>query len=227
VPGLLALVGAAGPLLYVLLVTVLGLLWGGYDPIRDSMSELGGVESPYGPLMNVAGFMALGISILAFAAAYRLLLPRDPWKAVATVLLVVAGVFMVAVGFFPCDAGCVDVTRTGTLHSITSTPQAIALPLAAMVSAFVFGSDRRFGTAWQAFSGWTGLISLSTGPVVATGTLEAVTGLVQRAGIGLSLLWMTAVSLKLHALARPGPTREPANRVERGPDRGTTSPGGR
>jgi len=69
VPGLLALVGAAGPLLYVLLVTVLGLLWEGYDPIRDSMSELGSVESPYGPLMNVAGCMALGVSILAFAAA--------------------------------------------------------------------------------------------------------------------------------------------------------------
>lgn len=146
-PGLLALVGAVGPLLYVLLVTVLGRLWEGYDPIRDSMSELGGVESPYGPLMNVAGFMALGVSILAFAAAYQLLLPRGRWKAAATGLLVVADAFMVAVGFFPCDPGCVDVTRTGTLHSITSTPQAIALPLAAMASAFVFGSDRRFGTA--------------------------------------------------------------------------------
>jgi hypothetical membrane protein len=98
VPGLLALVGAVGPLLYVLLVTVLGLLWEGYDPVRDSMSELGSVESPYGPLMNVAGFMALGLSILAFAAAYQLLLPRGPWKAVATGLLVVAGVFMVVVG---------------------------------------------------------------------------------------------------------------------------------
>jgi hypothetical protein len=151
-----------GPLLYVLLVTVLGLLWEGYDPIRDSMSELGGVESPYGRLMNVAGFMALGVSILAFAAAYRLLLPRGRW-------------------------------------------QAIALPLAAMASAFVFGSDRRFGLGWQAFSGWTGLVSLATGPLVAAGSLAAVTGLVQRAGIGLSLLWMTAVSFKLHALA-PGRT---------------------
>lgn len=86
-----------------------------------------------------------------------------------------------------------DVTRTGTLHSITSTPQAIALPLTAMASAFVFGSDRRFGTAWQAFSGWAGLVSLGTGPLVAAGSLAAVTGLVQRAGIGLSLLWMTAL----------------------------------
>jgi hypothetical membrane protein len=217
VPGLLALVGAVGPLLYVLLVTVLGLLWEGYDPVRDSMSELGGVESPHGPLMNVAGFVAVGVSILAFAAAYQLLLPRGAWKAVAAGLLVVAGVFMVVVGFFPCDAGCVDVTRTGTLHSITSTPQAIALPLAAMASAFVFGSDRRFGTAWQAFSGWAGLVSLGTGPLVAAGSLAAVTGLVQRAGIGLSLLWMTAVSIKLHVLTR----------AERAPDQGATSPGGR
>jgi hypothetical protein len=62
-----------------------------------------------------------------------------------------------------------------------------------------------------------GLVSLGTGPLVAAGSLAAVTGLVQRAGIGLSLLWMTAVSIKLHVLAR----------AERAPDQGATSPGGR
>lgn len=201
----LALVGAVGPPLYVVLVAVLGLLWDGYDPVRDSMSELGGVAAPHGLVMNVAGFMGLGVAILAFAAAYHLLVLDGAWKVTATGLLAVAGVFMVVVGFFPCDAGCVDVTSTGRLHSITSTPQAIALPLAAMASAFAFGPDDRFGTAWQAFSGWLGLVSLGTGPVVAAGLLEPVAGLVQRAGIGLSLAWMTAVSLKLHALARPGP----------------------
>ena len=57
----LALIGAAGPVFYIVFVTVLGLLREGYNPIRDTQSELGAVDSPFRALMNVAGFMGLGI----------------------------------------------------------------------------------------------------------------------------------------------------------------------
>jgi hypothetical membrane protein len=73
----LALVGVIGPLGYLVLVTVLGLGWEGYDPIRDTQSELGAVNSPSRLVMNVAGFMGVGVSILAFAVAYWLLLRRS------------------------------------------------------------------------------------------------------------------------------------------------------
>jgi hypothetical protein len=64
----LALIGVVDPVGYLVLVTVLGMLWDGYDPIRDTQSELGAVDSPYRLVMNLAGFMGLGVSILAFAA---------------------------------------------------------------------------------------------------------------------------------------------------------------
>jgi hypothetical membrane protein len=51
------------------LVTVLGLLWDSYDPVRDTQSELGAVDAPYRLVMNLAGFMGIGVSILAFATA--------------------------------------------------------------------------------------------------------------------------------------------------------------
>lgn len=142
----LALVGIVGPLLYILLTIVLGLLWEGYNPIRDTQSELGAVDSPYGDLMNVAGFVGLGVTISGFAAAYFLLLRGGLVKALAVALLTVAAVGMVVVGFFPCDAGCVDVTRTGELHGLWSVPGAIGLPLAAALSASAFRTDGRFGT---------------------------------------------------------------------------------
>jgi hypothetical protein len=44
----LTLVGTLGPLGYLVLVTVLGLLWDGYDPIRDTQSELGAQDAPTG-----------------------------------------------------------------------------------------------------------------------------------------------------------------------------------
>ncbi len=199
----LALIGAVGPVGYLVLVTVLGLLWDGYDPIRDTQSELGALDSPYRQVMNLAGFMGLGVSILAFAAAYYLLLASSWAKVLATGLLAIAGLGMVVVGFFPCDAGCVDVTATGRLHSIFSMPGAIGLPAAAMVSVLVFRRDGRLGTAWQLVSFWLGLAALVSGPLIATELVGGVNGLVQRAAMWTPLVWMVAVSIRLYRLARP------------------------
>jgi hypothetical membrane protein len=194
-----AIISAVGPLFYVALVVVLGLLWGGYDPIRQTQSELGAVDSPYGDLMNVAVFMGLGLTILAFAAAYHLLLNGSWAKTLATVLLVLGGLGMVVVGFFPCDAGCVDVTRTSELHSIFSMPGAIGLPAAAMFSSLAFRVDGRFSVAWQTVSFWLGLLTLASGPVIAAEVAGDAGGALQRAAMWAPLLWTSAVSWKLRS----------------------------
>ncbi|MGB9373612.1 MAG: DUF998 domain-containing protein [Jiangellales bacterium] len=203
---LLAIVAGVGPVLYIVLTVVLGLLWEGYDPIRDTQSELGAVDSPYQWVMNVAGFGGLGLSILAFAACYALVL-RGGWpQAVAVVFLGVGGVGMVIVGFFPCDAGCVDVTATGRLHGVFSVPGAIGLPAAAILSAWVFARDGRFSTRWQVLSMLVGIFTLASGPVIQSEVLTGANGLLQRAGMWPALLWMTTVSMRLLTLDRRAPT---------------------
>jgi len=193
---------AVGPVFYIALTVVLGALWVGYDPIRDTQSELGAITSPAGIVMNVAGFMLLGIAILAFASVYALVL-RGGWlKWVVVGLVVFAGAGMFIVGFFPCDADCIDVTTTGQLHSVFSAPGAIGLPLAAMLSAFVFRTDGRFGIATQLISFWLGLLSLLSGPIVALSGTETLLGLLQRLGMWSALLWMSAITLRLTAIAR-------------------------
>ena len=198
---ILAWIAVAGPVFYIVLVTVLGLLREGYDPIRDTQSELGAVDSPSRVLMNVAGFMGLGASILAFAGAYHIVLRKSRAKVLATGLLAIAGLGMVVVGFFPCDAGCVDVTSTGRLHGTFSMPGAIGLPVAAMISSLVFRTDGRFGAPWQVVSFWLGLVALATGPIVQAGLMEGANGLLQRAGMWPPLIWMAAVSFKLSTLS--------------------------
>jgi hypothetical protein len=202
-----ALVAAIGPVAYIVLTVVLGLLWDGYDPIRATQSELGAVNSPYEAVMNIGGFMGLGVCILSFAVAFGLVL-RGRWaKVLVLVLIGIAGVGMVVVGFFPCDAGCVDVTRTGRLHGTFSAPGAIGLPVAAMVSSLVFRIDGRFGTGWQLVSFWGGLLALASGPVIQAELFPELNGLLQRAAMWPPLLWMSAVSVRLHALAAgSGPT---------------------
>lgn len=213
----LALIGLAGPPAYVVLVTALGLLWAGYDPVRDTQSLLGAVDSPYGLVMNVAGFMGVGISILAFAVAYHLVLWRSASAAIATGLLLVAGASMFVVGFFPCDAGCVDVTRIGRLHSTFSMPGAIALPVAAVVSSLAFRSDGRFGRAWRTSSFVLGLVTLAAGPMIGAELFDGINGLLQRAGMWPVLGWVSAVSAKLLLLhPRPVPPRRRISRLRRG-----------
>jgi hypothetical protein len=199
---ILALAGIAGPIYYVGFVTVLGLLWPGYDPIAQTQSELGAVDAPHGLLMNVAGFMALGVVILAFAGAFHLVLRPSPWKLVATVLMAVAGLGMVTVGFFPCDTGCVDITRTSELHSTFSMPGAIGLPGAAMLSSLALRDDGRFGRVWQAASFLLGLAALASGPIIAADLLPDQLGLLQRAAMWTPVLWMSAVAVRLAALDR-------------------------
>jgi len=196
-----SLVAAVGPVAYIVLTVVLGLLWDGYDPIRDTQSELGAVNSPYKAVMNIGGFMGLGVCILSFAVAFGLVL-RGGWAKVLVLVLVgIAGVGMVVVGFFPCDADCVDVTRTGRLHGTFSAPGAIGLPVAAIVSSLVFRIDGRLGTGWQLLSFWMGLLALASGPVIQAELLLEWNGLLQRAAMWPPLLWMAAVSVRIHALA--------------------------
>jgi len=205
--GFLRLVAIAGPIYYIGFVTVLGLLWPGYDPVGQTQSELGAVDAPQGLLMNTAGFMALGVIILAFAATFTFTLRASTWKWLASGLLVMAGLGMITVGFFPCDAGCVDVTRTGQLHSTFSMPGAIGLPVAMMLSSQAFRTDGRIGQVWQAVSFWLGFASLVSGPIVAAGLLSDQLGLLQRIGMWIPILWMSAVSLRLGSLGTSGGPR--------------------
>jgi len=196
-PAALWWVSALGPFAYIVLTTALGVMWEGYDHIRDTQSELGAVDSPYRHVMNFGGFAGLGVVILAFAGGYWWGLRRGVAHLVATGLLVVAGVGMVTVAFFPCDAGCVDVTTTGRLHGMFSAPGAIGLPGAAMISASVFRADGRLGFRWQPVSFWLGLLTLASGPVTAAEFVEGVNGLLQRVAMWTPLLWMSAVSARL------------------------------
>jgi len=198
---LASMVAFVGPIYYIVLVTLLGLLWTSYDPIRQTQSELGAVNAPHAPVMNVTGFMALGVIILAFAVTSVITLRGSVWTWLAAVALAAAGTGVIVVGFFPCDAGCVDVTQTGALHSTFSVPGAIGLPVAAMLSAVALRSDGRFGAAWTSGSFVIGALALGSGPVIGAELFPDFDGLLQRAAMWIPLLWMSAMALRLRGVA--------------------------
>lgn len=195
---LLLLCGIIGPAFYWVLLTALGMIWTGYDPVSQSMSEIGAVDSPFKNAMNYAGFSLLGVFIILFSIGFVSCFHRSATIIISFALLLIGGVFMFLVGFFPCDAGCVDVTRTSELHSITSTIPAICLPLAAMLSAAAI--SMRWGNRFGTLLFFAGFLSMASGPLMFVPFFEDKIGLIQRLGIGFSLLWMMTVSAK--ALSR-------------------------
>lgn len=64
---LLAVCGISGPVIYAVVVIILGLLRPGYNRVIQVMSELGEVGAPNAIIiMNTVGFPLLGIQIIAF-----------------------------------------------------------------------------------------------------------------------------------------------------------------
>lgn len=189
------------PIVYLFIITILGLFVNGYSPLSDSMSELGAVDSPVRHLANFGGFMLVGVGLLVFAFAFFRTLKHSILNYVTALLIMAAGLFMFIVSFFPCDSGCVDATNTSRWHSIISTPPAILLPIAAMLSTRLFyGNEHIFPRRYQIASFWLGLLSLMSGPLLMVGVASNYLGLIQRLGIGFSLAWVCVVSYRIMQL---------------------------
>lgn len=190
-------VGLIAPIYYFGLMETLGRMWPGYNSVVHHMSELGGVESPFKNVMNIFGFMGVGLMIIVFGLGFYQRFKHNLFLKIASICMLLAGLFMIIVGFFPCDAHCIDVTLIGRLHTITSIPQSIFLPLGVIIAGFGFNSEKQWGEKWKIVSMILGWGSMAVGPLMSVPKLYPMIGLVQRIGIGLSLLWMMLVSKKM------------------------------
>ena len=197
---LLILAGVIGPIFYFVLLTILGIMWNGYNPISTGMSEIGAIDSPFKNIMNYFGFSLLGLSIVAFSFGFKSYFKNNLQLKIAFILLLLGGIFMFLVGFFPCDSMCIDVSLTGKLHSITSTIPALLIPLAAMFSAYPI--TKMWGKKWGYISFYLGILSMASGPIMFVESLDFFSGLIQRFGIGFSLLWIMLISFKIHKETR-------------------------
>ncbi|MCA9388935.1 DUF998 domain-containing protein [Candidatus Berkelbacteria bacterium] len=187
--------GLFGPVFFFSLLGFLGTMWPGYSPIATGMSELGAVNSPVKTIMNFLGFSTLGITITVFAVGLYNYLRSDWQLKLASLFVLIAGLGMIVVGFLPCDPNCIDTTIIGHSHSLVSMIPAIIMPIGAMVSAHSLA--KRWGNAWGRLFFALGFLSLLSGPIMFLDSTISYTGLIQRLGIGGSLLWMMIVSTKI------------------------------
>jgi hypothetical membrane protein len=206
----LSIVGIVGPLFYIALLTVLGILWQGYSPIKQFMSELGAAGSPYSTVMQFGGFSLLGLVWIAFSLLLFLELKRTWVTSIGIGLIFLSAIAMFAVGFFRCDALCVNVTSEAIMHSMLATLSNISFVFGMLVLHFQIRKDKRFSKNLVTLLLFMAIVANVLSPLIILPQLESVTGLVQRVGIYIPLIWTMIISYTFYAqsLASNSTTKE-------------------
>jgi len=191
---LLAVCGVIVPILYTIVVIILGALRPGYCHRAQLLSELGEAGAPNAIIMNTAGFSLLGALMIAFAFGLNRGISEGKGSKVDPALLAVHGAGYVAVGFFPCDPGCLAVSFTGVMHVWASFIIGISFILALFLIARRFKNDRR----WENYRLYTWATSVVMMNLIM---FEGWTGALQRIFVGASLLWTEVMAVKLLRLS--------------------------
>ncbi|MHA2128252.1 MAG: DUF998 domain-containing protein [Promethearchaeota archaeon] len=93
-PKLSIISGIIGPILFFSILTILGLIWDGYNPILVGMSEIGAVDSPFKDIMNYFGFSLLGIFIVLYSIGFKIYFKKTIQLTFTFILLIIGGIFM-------------------------------------------------------------------------------------------------------------------------------------
>jgi hypothetical membrane protein len=194
---LLAL-GAAGPVLFLVVSTLLGLLDPAFDVMTEPVSALA-----WGPLgwVQTANFYALGAATIAFAVGlYRDLDGRG--RMGAAILLSLSGLALIVAGIFKGTPPGAQPTPSGLIHGMAFFWTFIPLPTAYAIAALRLKQER----GWNAHALYSAAMpSVVFGLVVIYGVLGSdpgdplffVGGIINRVLIALSFGWVTITAGRL------------------------------
>lgn len=203
----LALGGIAGPLLFTVVVLVLGSLRPGYSHQQQLISELGVAGTPHASLMNSIGFVVAGLTIAVFGVALARVLPSGRLIKAAAVLVTTFGLGIAASGLMSCDLGCPQ--GEGSLENIAHNTIAPATFLCLIAAMAMLGVRFRDFPAWRHLSLFS-LLSSATALfllIALASSLEsrALTGLWQRLLLLVLFTWCAIMGIDTF--------RHPAGRI--------------
>lgn len=192
---LCALAGIVGPILFLLVFTIDGLLRPGYSPIYQMISDLGLGTNAW---IQNANFVVFGLLLSIFAFGfYQRMRPviSGGWLTASTIFLVLVGVGLVNEGIFTKDAAGIHVL--GFLVVFCSL----------ITAFFIIGMQLRKIPAWRGYSWYsmlTGLVTLAllAAFIYVMDHAQAV-GLFHRILVVEAFGWYTVMGCRLMTLKRP------------------------
>lgn len=200
-----ALAGAVGVLAYILAWAIAGLLWSGYDPIRQAISELFAAGAPATPrTLLSAALVASGVALITFGPALHRGLPGR--GLAGPVLAVVSGVFTILAVVFPCSDGCPGAgsSFTDAAHTWVAGIGYVCLILAPLAVGWRIRPWLPRFARWSFLLGGVALV----GFMLRIGVLDVYGGLQQRLFNTTADAWYLLAAAVLYRRAR-APRREP------------------
>jgi hypothetical membrane protein len=195
----LATIGAAGPVVFLAVTVLAGLLKPGYDIGEQAISDL--AVGTHGWLQT-ANFLALGLAMIAAAAALATGSRSDRRSPTAVALLAAAGAGMFTVAFFPTDLAGAPHTGHGAVHNTVS----VAVFLALIAAAALHGRALRRAGVQPGLARYSRLTAIGVFAVLVVfaifagdvgDPLHSVSGLIERGFIAAALAWVTVVSRRV------------------------------
>ena len=196
---LLFLGGIAGPVLFAIVILVVGALRPDYSHVTQFISELGENGSAYSDLMNYFGFMCSAGLIMLFAIALLARVDRTTLSGLAAILIGLYAIGMFLAGVYSCDSGCLvpEPSREQVLHNLVSFAAFLSLILATVL----WGIDMRKDRAWQRFGNYSlvtaGLAVVLIVSMIAAAGARAGAGMYQRLFLTTLFLWMAMFAYRL------------------------------
>ena len=196
---ILIAVGAAGPIVFLAVATLVGLLDPSYDIRTRTVSEL--AVGPHGWLQT-ANFFAFGLALVAFAASLYGGLRRG--SIAGMLLLVVAGLGIFAAGIYPTDLQGAPETATGHIHNMLFLVIFFALILSYIFNALAL----RKVPGWRGHALYTALTAAAVFGLLLVfaifagdvgDPLHGVAGLIERVLIGVAMGWISLTGGRLLA----------------------------
>jgi hypothetical protein len=194
--GIAAACGLAAALA-VLLVTTLGGAWyPGYRHIAQYISELGARGAPGGELVNLGGFLPIGMLTVGFVVCgWRSLAESLTARLGLVLFLGVAAGYLIA-AFAPCDQGCAGDSPRQLVHNLGGLFEYLGGGAGLLLLAVAF----RRSTRWRGYvvpAMVAGVSTLAVLFLLGSGGSEPLRGLWQRIAEAALFGWIALMSLAL------------------------------
>jgi hypothetical membrane protein len=187
VHGPLLTLGVMGPIIFfIIMYLVLPSFYPDYNSANQHISQLGAVDSPVKIFANVLGFYTFGVSLILFSLATLRLQRLDKGHRLSAVFLMLTGISVSLVSFFPCDKACAATTGTGIVHLALAGTQLLFLVLSVFTFSLSKPLEPRFGPRIRLmFYIWL-VPSLLWFSNVILGFHNEGVGLIQRISLGMT-----------------------------------------
>ena len=190
--------------LLLIMIVAGGAAWPGYSHVSQFISELGAVGAPHARMVNLGGFLPVGLLLTLFALLSALLAPRSGLRVAGFLMLALFAVGYLAAAFFPCDVGCRSATPSASqmIHNLAGLGGYLGAPIGLILLGI---AARRWpDAAWLSPLAFACAAAAFIAFVVMLGE-PPIGGLVQRVLEGSVALWSLAYASTLRrSPARPG-----------------------